>query len=158
MPMYNVIEHSDNYSKTFVRISCKNIPTVNNDGDIVKFNGANANDSFNFKAKITGQAGDNGRKEVEIMVPLKYLGSFWGALEIHLTDCQINLILTCCANCVVVYTNIANQGATFAIIGTKLNVPVVTLSTQYNAKLSQQLKPGLKRITNWNNYISNQNY
>ena len=30
------------------------------------------------------------------------------------------------------------------------NVPVVTLSTQYNAKLSQQLKSGLKRITNWN--------
>ena len=45
-----------------VRISCKNIPTVNNNGDIVKFNGTNASDSFNFKAKITGQAGDNGTK------------------------------------------------------------------------------------------------
>ena len=92
------------------------------------------------------------------MVPLKYLSSFWGALEIHLTDCQINLILTYCANSVVVYTNNANQGATFAIIGTKLNIPVVTLSTQYNARLSHYLKPGLKRINNWNNYLSNQNY
>ena len=53
MPMYNLIEKSDNYSKTSgsLRQHCKDIPAVNNDGAIVDFNGANATDSFNFKTK-----------------------------------------------------------------------------------------------------------
>ena len=79
MPMYNLIEYSDNYSKTSGSLwqYCKEIPAVNNDGDIVDFNGANATDSFNFKTKITGQTGDDGRIDnVEIMVPLKYLSNF----------------------------------------------------------------------------------
>ena len=56
MPMYNLIEYSDNYSKTSGSLwqYCKEIPAVNNDGNIVDFNGANATDSFNFKTKITG--------------------------------------------------------------------------------------------------------
>ena len=51
MPMYNLIEHSDNYSETSGSLwqYCKEIPAVNNDGDFVDFNGANATDSFNFK-------------------------------------------------------------------------------------------------------------
>ena len=36
----------------------------------------------------------------------------------------------------------------------KLYVPVVTLSTQDNAKLLQQLKTGFKRTINWNKYQS----
>ena len=57
MPRYNVKEYSDNYSKIFGHLQqyCKDIPAVNNDSDIVDFNGANATDSFNFKTKITGQ-------------------------------------------------------------------------------------------------------
>ena len=53
MPMYNLIEYSDNYSKTSGSLwqLCKDIRAVNNNGDIVEFNGANATDSFNFKAK-----------------------------------------------------------------------------------------------------------
>ena len=84
MPMYNLIEYSDNYSKTSGSLwqYCKDIPAVNNNGDIVDFNGANATDSFNFKAKITGQTDNNGRIEnVEIMVPLKYLRSFRRTLD-----------------------------------------------------------------------------
>ena len=77
--MYNLIEYSDNYSKTSGSLwqYCKDIPAVNNNDDIVEFNGANATDSFNFKAKITGQTGNNGTKNVEIMVPLKHLSNFW---------------------------------------------------------------------------------
>ena len=56
---------------------CTDKLAVNNNGEIVEFNEANATDSFNFKAKITGQTGDNGTKEVEIMIPLKYLSNFW---------------------------------------------------------------------------------
>ena len=85
MPMYNLIEYSDNYSKTSGSLwqYCKEIPAVNNAGNIVDFDGANATDSFNFKTKVTGQtAADNdngniaGRVDLEIMVPLKYLSNF----------------------------------------------------------------------------------
>ena len=53
MPMYNLIEYSDNYSKTSGSLwqYCKEIPAINDDGNIVDFNGANATDSFNFKQK-----------------------------------------------------------------------------------------------------------
>ena len=52
------------------------------------------------------------------------------------------------------YTNVANQNATFTITETRLYVPVVTLSTQDNAKLLTQLKSGFKRTINWNKYLS----
>ena len=129
MPMYNVIEYSDNYSKTSGSLwqHYKDIPVVNN-GNIAQFNGANATDPFNFQAKITGQAGNNGWIEgVEIMVPLKYLQHFWRTLEMPLINCEI---LTWSGNCVIVYTDAAHPGATFAITKNILYVPVVTLSTQ----------------------------
>ena len=163
MPMYNLIEYSDNYSKTSGSLwqYCKEIPAVNNNGDIVDFNGANATDSFNFKTKITGQtAADNnngnipGRVDVEIMVPLKYLSNFWRTLEMPLINCEINLILTWSANCVIIYTNVANQISTFAITEANLYVPVVTLSTQDNAKLLTQLKSGFKTTISCNKYPS----
>ena len=62
--------------------------------------------------------------------------------------------MTWSANCVIIYTNIANQVPTFAITETNLYVPVVTLSTQDNAKLLPQLKSGFKRTISWNKYLS----
>ena len=55
MPMYNLIEYSDNYSKTSGSLwqYCKDIPAVNNDDNIADFNGANATDLFNLKTKTT---------------------------------------------------------------------------------------------------------
>ena len=46
---------------------CKEIPAVNNAGDIVDFNGANATDSYNFKTKIAGQTNNDGIINVEIL-------------------------------------------------------------------------------------------
>ena len=165
MPIYNLIEYSDNYSKTSGSLwqYCKEIPAVNNDGNIVDFNGANATDSFNFKTKITGQTADNnninngniaGRVDVEIMVPLKYLSNFWRTLEIPLINCEVELILTWSAGCVIIYTDVANQNPTFTITETNLYVSVVTLSTQDNAKLLPQLKSGFKRTISWNKYLA----
>ena len=71
-----------------------------------------------------------------------------------LINCEIDFISTWSANCVIVYTNVANQSATFQITETKLYVPVVTLSTQDNAKLLPQLKSGFKRTINWNKYLA----
>ena len=70
-----MIEYGNNYSKTSGSLwkYCKEIPAVNNDGNIVDFKGANATDSFNFKTKITGQTKNNGIINVEILVLLKYL-------------------------------------------------------------------------------------
>ena len=75
MPMYNLIEYSDNYSKASRTLwqYYKEIPTVNNAGNIADFDGANATNSFNFKTKITGQTNNNGIINVKIMVSLKYL-------------------------------------------------------------------------------------
>ena len=71
-----------------------------------------------------------------------------------LINCEINFILTWSANCVIVSTEIANEGAIFAITETKLYVSVVTLSTADNMKLLQQLTSDFKRAINWDKYIS----
>ena len=130
------------------------MPAVNNDNAIVDFAVNNFTDSFNFKVKVTGKTGNDGTKNVEIMVPIKYLSNFWRTLEMLLINCEVNLILAWSEKCVIVSTDVANQIATFAITDTKLYVPVVTLSTQDNAKLLQQLKSGFKRVINWNKYLS----
>ena len=87
------------------------------------------------------------------MVPLKYLSNFWRSLEMPLINCEVNLMLTWSAKCVIVSTDDANQNAILAITDIKLYVPVVTLSTQDNARLLQQLKSGFKRVINWNKYL-----
>ena len=115
---------------------------------------ADATDSFNLKTKITGQTNNDGRiDDVERMVPLKHLSSFWRTLKMPLINCEAELILTWSADCVIIYTNVANQVPTFKITETNLYVPVVTLSTQDNAKLLPQLKSGFKRTISWNKYI-----
>ena len=69
-----------------------------------------------------------------------------------LINCEITLDLNWSENCVIVATNVAAQATTFSITDTKLYVPVVTLSTQENAKLLEKLKSGFKRTVNWNKY------
>ena len=71
-----------------------------------------------------------------------------------LINCEVELILTWSAGCVIIYTSVNNQVPTFWITETKLYVPVVTLSTQDNAKLLTQLKSGFERAINWNKYLS----
>ena len=132
---------------------CKEIPAVNNAGNIIDFNGANATDSFNFKTEITGQTNNDGIINVEIMVPLKQLGDFWRTLEIPLIDCEVELFLTWSINCVIIYTDVAEQVPTSTITETNLYVLVVTLSTQDNAKLLPQLKSDFKRTISWNKYL-----
>ena len=128
MPMYNLVEYSDNYSKTSgsLRQYYRDEPN----------NNLTDSESFKFNVRITGKPtlNDN-EKDVEIMVPL--------------IGCEVNLILTWSSTCV---TTNSNGAGTFAITDTKLYVPVVTLSTQENTKLLQELKSGFKRVINWNKY------
>ena len=157
MPMYNLIEYSNNYAKITGSLwqYCKDIPARNNANNaIIIFSEDNITDSFKFKAKITGQTGNDGTKDVEIIVPLKYLSNFCRTLEMPLINCEVNLILTWSSNCVLIATAVQNQAATFEITDTKLYVPIVTLSTQENTKFLQQLKSGFKRVINLNKYLS----
>ena len=92
------------------------------------FTEANANsESFNLKEKSTGQTGNNGTKNVEIMVPLKYLCNFWRTLEKPFINYENTLDLNWSENCVIVTTNVAALATTFSITDTILHVPVVTL-------------------------------
>ena len=68
-----------------------------------------------------------------------------------LINCEVNLLLTWSSTGVITNSTGAER---FTITDTKLFVPVVTLSSQDNAKLLQQLKSGFKRTTNWNKYQS----
>ena len=147
MSMYNLIENSNNYSKTSGSLwqYCKYIPAVDNKNAIANFAENNSTDSFNFKVKMTGQTGDDGTKNAETMVPLKYLRNFWRALEMPLINCEINLILTWSTNCVIVSTNVTNQNATFEITDTKLYVPVVTLSAK-NLNLNHLVEPSFQGV------------
>ena len=87
MPMYNLIEYSDNYAKT--------------SGSLWQYYRDEPNDnlanseSFKFKVKITGKTPAAGNeKDVEIMVSLKYLSNFWRTLEMPLINSEVNIILT----------------------------------------------------------------
>ena len=71
-----------------------------------------------------------------------------------LINCEIKLILDWSGNCVIIYTDVANQVPTFTITEKNLYVPVVTLSTQDNAILLPQLKNGFKRTISWNKYLA----
>ena len=94
--------------------------------------------SFKSKIKITRKTPNDGNtKDVEILVPLKYLSNSWRTLEMPLINYEVELILTWSKNCVI---SSATGETKFAIAETKLYIPVVTLSTGDNAKLLQQLK------------------
>ena len=109
IPMYKLIEYSDNYSKT--------------SGTLWQYYKHEPNDNladfelFKSKVKITGKtSADGNTKIVEIIVPLKYLRHFWRTLEMPLINCKVNLILTWSRDCVI--TNSTDAGK-FAIIETK---------------------------------------
>ena len=148
MPMYILIEYSDSCSDTsgslwqFKRDETNN--NITNDDNAP---------SFKYKANVIGDTvadGANRRKEgVKIAVPIKYLSNFWRSLEIPLINCRVELSLSWNENCILSSTGTA---ATFTITDTKLYVPIVTLKTEDNTKLSKLLSEGFKRSMYWYKY------
>ena len=88
MSIYNLIEHSDNYSKTSGSLwqYYRDEPALNNAGSSIDFPDDNNSVLFKSKQKIIGQTGNE--------LPLKYLSNFWRTLEMPLINCEINLFLT----------------------------------------------------------------
>ena len=131
-----------------------------------KTSNANQEDDEN-----TEQGNTKTKKNLEIVVPLKHLSNFWRTLDMPLINCEVSLTLTWYENCVstdiTTQTARAAQGdnpareridaptnATFKITDTKLNFPVVTLSTENDKTLLEQLRTGFKRTIKWNKYRS----
>ena len=108
-----------------------------------------ASKPFKSKVKATEKCGNSNNTGIE--VTLKYISDFCRTLEIALINWEINLILTWSAN--YNNTNLTGRG-TFTTTDTKPYVLVVTLSTNDNVKLMQQLKSSFKRKIDLNRYQS----
>ena len=107
------------------------------------------------------------KNNVKVVIPLKHLSNIWRSLNILLINCEVELILTCFKNCVLIdkLTREATYGANlrvseindpenaiFQIADKKLYVPVVTLSKENDVRLLEQLKSGFKRTIKLNKY------
>ena len=181
MPMYNLLEYSKNYRKTIGSLYNYFRDELSHDADDNNFDNikvVNSN-TFKYKNKIIGNTynvnggaqgydvNKNGTQEVELAIPLKYLGNIWRALNIPLISCEVFLELKWNKNCVItsleerqvdagppVVRDNAPTGATLSITDCKLYVPVVTLSKDDEIKLLTNLKSGFKREIIWNKYRS----
>ena len=146
MPMYNLIEYSDNYSDTSGSLWQFKRDEIEGDVDLTVDAQHIPNNLSSFKYKSSFITN---RNCVKIVVPQKYLSNFWRSLEVPLINCKVELSLTWDPNCVL---SILVGGSTFTITDGKLYVPVATLSTEDNTKLSKLLSKGFKRPVYWNQY------
>ena len=150
MPMYTLIEYSDNYqdsSATLYQYKRDEPPD-----DIANNLTQNNSTSFDYKIKLLGNPEVNNniaRRNVKIFAPLKYLSNFFRSLEMPLINCKIKLNLTWKKECVL-----SNQrgDVVFIINDRKLYVPVVTLSKEDNKDFIEQQNKGFQRSIYWNEY------
>ena len=151
MPMYNLIEYSDNYqdsSATLYQYKQDEPPEANAIADLTVDN----LNSFKYKVSLLANpvVADNiAKRSVKVVVPLKYLSNFFRSLEMSLINCKIKLNLTWKKECVL-STDAGN--AVFIINDTKMYVPVVTLSKEDNKHFIEQQNKGFQRSIYWNEY------
>ena len=142
MPMYNLLEYSDNYEDTTGSLYQfkKDEPPDNNPN-------VDAN-TTSLKYKSI-----DGVNNVKLVVPLKYVSNFFRSLEMPLVNCKVDLELTWTKDCVISSANAAaNTVISFKVTDTKLYVPIVTLLTKDNSNLTKQLNERFKRTVHWNEY------
>ena len=150
MPMYNLIEYSDNYqdsSATLYQYKRDEPPEANVINDLT----TDTSSSFKYKVSLLGNpvvVNNIARINVKVVVPLKYLSNFFRSLEMPLINCKIKLTLTWKKECVL---STDNGNAVFIINDTKMYVPVVTLSKDNKDFIEQQNK-GFQRSIYWNEY------
>ena len=151
MPMYNLIEYSNNYqdsSATLYQYKRDEPPEANANDELT----ADTSSSFKYKINLLGDPDLDGaiaKLSVKIVVPLKYLSKFFRSLEMPLINCKIKLNLTWKKECVL--SNQAGDAA-FTINDTKLYVPVVTLSKEDNKDFIEQQNKGFQRSIYRNEY------
>ena len=151
MPMYNLIEYSDDYqdsSATLYQYKRDEPP----EDDVIADLTTNASSSFKYKVSLLGNpvvANNIVKINVKILVPLKYLSNFFRSLEMPLINCKIKLNLTWKKECVL---STDAGDAVFIINDTKMYVPVVTLSKEDNKDFIEQQNKGFQRSIYWNEY------
>ena len=151
MPMYNLIEYSDNYqdsSATLYQYKRDEPPEANTINDLTVDNSS----SFKYKVSLLGNPNvDDGiaKTSVKVIVPSKYLSNFFRSSEMPLINCKIELNLTWKKKCVL-STDSGDAG--FIINDTKMYVPVVTLSKEDNKDFIEQRNKGFQRSIYWNEY------
>ena len=162
MPMYNLIEYSDNYQDSSVTIYQYKRDEPPEDNAVADLT-ADTSDSFKYKIKLLGNmnqlaadAACVGRLNVKVVVPLKYLSNFFRSLEMPLINCKIKLNLRWKKERVLstLDDDAANpeNNAVFIINDTKLYVPVVTLSKEDHKDFIEQQNKGFQRSIYWNEY------
>ena len=151
MPMYNLIEYSDNYqdsSATLYQYKRDEPPENDAGADLTADNSS----SFKYKVSLLGNPvsdGNAAKRSLKVVLPLKYLSNFFRSLEMSLINCKIKLNLTWKKECVL-STGVGE--AVFIINDTKLYVPVVTLSKEDNKNFIEQQNKGFQRSIYWNEY------
>ena len=151
MPMYNLIEYSDNYedsSTTLYQYKRDEPPEANAIDDLTVDNSI----SLKYKVSLLGDpvVADNiAKRSVKVVVPLKYISNFFRSLEMPLINSKIKLNLTWKKECVL-STDAGN--AVFIINDTKMYVQVVTLSKEDNKDFIEQQNKGFQRSIYWNEY------
>ena len=156
MPMYNLIEYSDNYqdsSATLYQYKRDEPPEDNAIDDLTTDNSS----SFKYKVSLLGNpviADNIARTSVKVAVPLKYLINFFRSLEMSLINFKIKLNLTWKKECVL-STGVGE--AVFVINDTKMYVPVVTFSKEDNTDFIEQQNKVFQRSIYWNEYKKKRN-
>ena len=151
VPMYNLIEYSDNYqdsSATLYQYKRDEPPEANAIADLTADNLS----SFKYKINLLGDRNVVGgivRLNVKVAIPLKYLSNFFRSLEMPLINCKIKLNLTRKKECVL---STDAGDAVFIINDTKMYVPVVTLSKEDNKDFIEQQNKGFQRSIYWKKY------
>ena len=151
MPMYNLIEYSDNYqdsSATLYQYKRDEPPEDDAVADLTTDNSS----SFKYKVSLLGNpvvANNIARINVKVVVPLKYLSNFFRSLEMPLINCKIKLNLTWKKECVL---STDHGNAVFIINDTKMYIPVVILSKEDNKDFIKQQNKGFQRSIYWNEY------
>ena len=158
MPMYNLIEYSDNYQDSSATLY--QYKQDEPQDDLANNLATDTSSSFKYKVNLLGNpniVGNVARRNVKIVVPLKYLCNFFRSLEMPLINSKIKLNLTWKKECVlstnndVAALNLGNNPV-FIVNNTKLYVPVVTLSKEDNKDFTEQQNKGFQRSFYWNEY------
>ena len=117
MPMYNLLEYSDNYQDSTGSLYQFKIDEPPDDNAEV----ANNTTSLVYKSKLIKGTDNNNVNNVKLVVPLKYVSNFFRSLEKPLVNCKIDLELTWHKDCMVSSANAAaGQVVSFMITNTKL--------------------------------------
>ena len=140
MPMYNLIEYSDNYqdsSATLHQYKRDEPPEANAINDLT----TNTSSSFKYKVELLGNPVLNGN--------IAKRSNFFRSVEMPLFSCKIKLNLTWKKECVL---STDAGDAVFIINDTKMYVPLVTLSKEDNKDFIEQQNKGFQRSIYWNEY------